>query len=362
MRDDPVDRLRRLNPHPRTLPAPDFALVRERIVTGAGPGGSEIRHPVPGRWLRFVRTAPLLAGVAIAVVIAAAAIALVAHRGTPNVGWTPPAYLVSGGVPPVPGASPQNQPALRLINAYERSAMGARVCDSASRPAHSRPTPDRGTPGPQVLRSYGVLRRPPKYRPRTLPPGGRIAGRVFVRYARIARRVDHLSFIVYPALSTLGQTPAACARALYAAVTSRLSRAPAGLRSRIHLLAYEQLLDSRYQRRHPEVLCLGGSGGGGCETLLRAESEGMIGSGGSGVGPSNWSYVVPDGAASITAHYPAEGPKQGLKRHIPSTTVTAKVVHNVAVWTLADQSGEIFPTRIVWRAKDGHVIRTVYSP
>lgn len=147
---------------------------------------------------------------------------------------------MSAGLPPVPSPSPQNQPALRLINHFEQSTLMAAVCRPRG-PAQppGRQTPDRGTPGTAMLRGFSVLRRPSTDRPRTIPSSQGPLGRVFVRYVRIARRADHTTYVVFPVLSAAGHTSARCAQAEFAAVNAKLHQAPTRLRARVRRLAYE---------------------------------------------------------------------------------------------------------------------------
>jgi hypothetical protein len=99
---------------------------------------------------------------------------------------------------------------------------------------------------------------------------------------------------------------------------------------------------------------------GGCEPFLYAQARGGLVSGGYGRDGSVWSYLVPDGVASVTAYYPALGPTQGLRHRIAAATAHARVINNVAVWAMPHEAGDIFPTTITWNAAGGEVLRTVY--
>jgi hypothetical protein len=73
-----------------------------------------------------------------------------------------------------------------------------------------------------------------------------------------------------------------------------------------------------------------------------------------------WSYLVPDGVASVTAYYPAQGPEQGFTHRIAAATAHARVTNNLAIWAMPHEAGDIFPATITWNAPDGGVLRTVY--
>jgi hypothetical protein len=359
MHEDPIGRLRRANPYPAHLEPPAFERLRERIITTEESSGIPASSPQPSqRRTRVGRAVPLLVTAAVAVAVAVGAVVLIGHRGPSR---SPAASSIPAGLPPVPNGSPQNQTALRLINQYSLPALRAPACRLSHHQPPVRGKPDFGTPSRQLLNTFGVLRLPATDRPRSVPTFA-LAGKALVRYARIARRHDHITYEIYPLKSTSEPTSARCAQAQFAAVSARIHQAPAAQRTRVARLAREKLLDARYVRTHPQEICLAGNGGT-CGNLLYATTQGLILSGGTGAQPgSTWDYVVPDGVSSITAHYPAEGHKDGLKHQLASVTITAKVTHNLALWTLAHDGGDIFPNHITWRTANGDTVRIVYSP
>jgi hypothetical protein len=71
--------------------------------------------------------------------------------------------------------------------------------------------------------------------------------------------------------------------------------------------------------------------------------------------------VVPDGVAKVTLRYPA-GPASGYSPTIsPAFTVTTTPVNNLLVLTLP-RSSPLQRGTVVWRAANGHIIKTFAMP
>jgi hypothetical protein len=282
---------------------------------------------------------------------------IVGHHGTSPRPSPAPTLKAPAGLPPVPNNSPGEKAAGSYLTRYQQTVERTAAC----RPRKlfpRRAKPDRGVPDRQLLAALGVLRLPAAS---GQTPGGvpGLLGSVFVRYIRVAQRHDGTVYTVFPVKGGAVRVSARCDRLLLATVQRDVRQAPERLRAQILRLAHDDFLDDRYRRTHPDEACLSG-GGAGCANLLDLESTGLIGSGGSGEQGSTWSYLVPDGVASIVAHYPAEGPKTGFRRRIPAVTITANVINNVAVWNMTNDAGDIFPDHITWRSADGLAVRSVY--
>jgi hypothetical protein len=301
----------------------------------------------------------LAAALAVTGVIAAGAILLLGHHGpaSPTTAGLP---SLRGG-PPVPDHSPANRQAFGYLARAEHTVISEdKTC--WKRPLESggfRP-PVRGAPSPAILSSFSVLRQPAQARQPKLP--GLLARRegVFVDYVRVAQRRFGSMIEVAPTKDVgAGGISAHCARAELAALNAQLRDARAPVRAHIQMVAGEVIADQRYIAQHPEGMCLFGAGGG-CLPLLYALTQGGLTSGGSGGNSSVWTYLVPDGVATITAQYPQEGPNTGFQHNFPPRTVTARVINNVAMWRLANEPGDIFPSTIMWHAHDGTTLRTVH--
>jgi hypothetical protein len=68
-----------------------------------------------------------------------------------------------------------------------------------------------------------------------------------------------------------------------------------------------------------------------------------------------WADLVPNGVATITARYSADGLTTGRERQ---PAITVPVINNLAVWKLG--TGATAPIALIWRAANGRVIRTIY--
>ena len=273
----------------------------------------------------------------------------------------PSSVKAPGGLPPVPPLSPAN---LRALTYFEQASRSVRERDKSCVARPRRPLgqtkPDTGTPSRVILSTFGVLRRHPRSEP-SVSSGGPLAGAYVNDVGVAGRRYGSVYEVVAVKSLLAGATTSARCQALeLRALRAVIRHAPKRARARALRLGQDELLDERYIDHHPEGICLVGGGGADCGPFLDVQARGAVGSTGYGADGSSFDDVVPDGVASITAHYPAEGPKQGFRRHLPAVQVTEPVLNNVAVWRLAHEPGDLFPDTITWRSPSGHVVKTVY--
>jgi RNA polymerase sigma-70 factor, ECF subfamily len=368
MGEDPLDRLRRANPFPRTLAAPPVERLRARLDGVPAPvprHGPTPGSGAPGKRSRVragLAAAPLAIAVATSIAVAAVALLVLRHGKTPS--WPPssaPLHAVSG-LPPVPSLSPGNKHLLTYFTKAERSVRGHDQGCAARPVAPIRLTGGAdGAPSQALLATFGVLRRQQPQHPSPVGPGAGISA----RYVRVAQRRYGHTFEVAPDTSgfpllTL-QDPPRCQRLEFAALNRLLAHAPVGQRRRAVQLAHNQLLDEQYIEHHTESVCVFGAGGGECGPFLYAQARGGLQSTGYGSRGSLSAYLVPDGVATVTAHYPPRGPNTGFRHRLAPATVTAPVVNNVAVWRLKNEPGDIFPTTITWRSSSGKTLKVVYQ-
>ena len=229
-------------------------------------------------------------------------------------------------------------------------------------------TVSEGAPSAHMLSVLGVLRQPstaadrlpaPFYRPdhRLLPIG--LARQVYIRYIRRARVVNGISYYIVPA-AQVGPIapPASVLNRCYAeeiqALKNQLRNVSASLRAstlKVGARLFTQMRATSARQRATEgVVDLewgsGGGGGGAGASPQTIEQHGSLDGDGSAV------YgIVPSGVAAVTLEWPAQ------------PAVTAAVVNNMFV-VRAPRSGRtpVPPPKIVWRAVDGRVIKTVASP
>ena len=102
---------------------------------------------------------------------------------------------------------------------------------------------------------------------------------------------------------------------------------------------------------------IGGSGGGGA-TAAQIEHGEAVGSGPPGTSTSaTLTIIVPDGVAKVTLHYPA-GRASGYSPKIsPPFTITTTPVNNLVVVTVP-RSNPRQKGKMIWRAADGHIVKT----
>lgn len=102
----------------------------------------------------------------------------------------------------------------------------------------------------------------------------------------------------------------------------------------------------------------GGGGGGNAAEFLRRGSFTSQG----GSGSSRLNGLVPDGVASVTLEYPrvvSRGRFYEPTVYPSALTRTVKVQQNVLSLRVPRGAGDAFPSRMVWRAADGAVIRVI---
>jgi hypothetical protein len=191
----------------------------------------------------------------------------------------------------------------------------------------------QGAPSRSLLSILGVLRRPVAAAD-ALPQN--LAGRgltrdVFVHYVRRTQVVDGSPYYIYPAVV------GGCG-------VEKAHQGIMDLATHINLGAG----------------VIGGSGGGGA-TASEIEQGKAIGTGPPGSSTqATITMVVPDGVASVTLRYPA-GRASGYSPTIsPPFTVTTAPINNELVVSVPRSAGggPIWQPTMIWRAADGHIIKT----
>jgi hypothetical protein len=272
------------------------------------------------------------------------------------------AAAVMSGLPPVPEFTPAND---RLVRPFNRAQISVMVRDKECRgrfggrfPRSGSSNGIAGSPSRAVLAAFGVLRLPEVRQSRQF--GRLMASLVYADSFRVAQRRFGQTFEVAVARLPPEELVPRCEKLASAAFRKLLANVPQPERGRALRFAEELRSDQRYVYSHRDAVCTFAAGGG-CEPFLYAVTRGDLSNSGQGNEGSVWSYLVPDGVATVTAHYPAEGPKEGFLRHWPRLTISAPVINNVAVWTLSKEPGDIFPATIVWRSASGKTIKIVYE-
>jgi hypothetical protein len=108
---------------------------------------------------------------------------------------------------------------------------------------------------------------------------------------------------------------------------------------------------------------IGATGGGGASAAdIEQGKDFETGPPGSSTS-STLTMIIPDGVANVTLRYPA-GRASGYSPKIsPPFTTTTTVVNNEVVVRVprSGGGGAIHQAKMIWRAADGHVIKTFNS-
>jgi hypothetical protein len=233
-----------------------------------------------------------------------------------------------------------------ILFAFTGGGGGSRSGSATGHPGRApsktagRPSPSscqgkalQGPPSKSLLSILGVLRRPAT----AADAGSGITAQgftsaVFVHYIRLARVIAGSSFYIYPGIvggCGTGEKP------------------------------HEGIMESTKHVNLGHGL-LGGTGGGG-STAATIEQGQTAETGPPGTSTSaTITMIVPDGVASVTLRYPA-GRASGYSPKIsPPFTVTTAAVNNLVVVGVPRSAGggPIRKPTMIWRAANGHIIKT----
>lgn len=337
----------------------------------AAPGQSRRGRP---RWLRHAHglRGPSI-GIAVSVMVVAAVVAVVllhAHHSAVNV-----AGGRGGPSPALPSATPPKGWAELDGRAFDRvrkrdpgcrpdPQLGAAGTPSATTPTPTTTTPTTtsvrsGAPPQSLLTHVSAIRQP-------APPGQRVTpqqlsrppvrlGRVSGVYIRYARRgtIDGVTYYLIPAANVTFPFPAHCRREQLKAFRALARTRPPAQRAA--LVRYETAI----RRPMAGIRLVYGSkrlgGSNGCDATaaslrqLPGTEFGTVGGGGDSH-ELIIAEVVPDGVATVTAHFsPQTGP--GMVKH--PITITHRVINNVIVF---NRHGAWRLATITYRSADGTVL------
>lgn len=281
--------------------------------------------------------------------------------------------------PPPTGSAPllPAHPTRRQIqeeNYLYRALSTASRSDEACAPGPPRhgSTITQGSPSPALLSILGVLRRPARpsdklpvritYHPYRRDPNGSLPALqgIYVHDIRRARWRYGAGYYLVPAANANPRAPlpARCYVEQRAALQRELPRIPARLRAGTLALEPRFLAQLRASSAPYPGVCLAalndtgnGDGCGGGASVSAIEQGHSLASGGpTGVGVVYG--IVPDGVATVTLYY--SGRHHGRPR-------TARAISNVFILHNPRQRlpHDGFPTKIVWRAADERIIKTI---
>ncbi len=325
-----------------------------------------------------VRHIPVVLAVGTSILIAALALVLIRHNQPPTP-TPPPGGPAASGPPAFPTLSPRQRKQIDYVmQADGTTARRGGVCAPLPRgigdPGRT-PTLSQRSPSAMTLAILGTLRRPqtsadhlppreiwngPHSKPRTYPYGTYppVQG-IYARYIRYARHRDGANYYLVPAENVNWRTPVPerCYQEQVTALRQELPQIPRNLRPGIFALQATYLA---YERRSTEPypgVCLsalnstGNGDGASCYALSDIEAGHTLSTGAPGGVPVVYG-LAPDGVRSVTFYYRGRYPGQPL---------TALVISNMYI--LHDPRDRLpsngFPTKLVWRATNGQVIKTI---
>lgn len=334
------------------LEAQLVAAARSRSARGAG-GPSPRRRRLWGP--AVLRNLPALAAVAVTLAVVVAAFALLGHgrRSSPNA----PASSLGTLLSSIPPARLREEGG--YIQAATRHVQASPVCRTSF---PTRTTIIRGSPGPALLSTMAVLRRPASSADRLSAQALQtVSEPVYGSAVRLARVVGHSAYYVVPTREDLAawEPSTRCSQLQEAALRRYAPRIPTTLRNQtLALFAQLTAFDRSMIANAPsDTLCLfsvgGNNSGGGCG-LTAAE----IREHGSGLSDDSGtvSELLPDGVATVTLRFPAA-------RGRPAYSVTGRVLGNLMAIRARHTFGGTSDQPIaVWRAADGRILKTITPP
>ena len=329
----------------------------------------------------MLRSVPVLLAVGTTVLVVILALAFIRHKQptTPN---HPPGGPAASGPPAFPTLSTMQRKQIDYVmkadgTASRRDPACAPLPRGIGDPGR-KPSLSQGSPSAATLAILGTLRRPqtpadrlpprkiwdgPNSKPRTYPYGTYppVIG-IYARYIRYARHRDGANYYLVPAGNVNQRTPvpARCDREQVTALRQELPQIPRNLRPGIFALQTTYLAYERRSTAPYPGVCLsalnstGNGDGASCYAISEINTGHTLSSGAPGGVPVVYG-LAPDGVRSVTFYYPGRYPGHPL---------TALVISNVYV--LHDPGDRLpsygFPTKLIWHAANGHVIKTITWP
>jgi hypothetical protein len=219
------------------------------------------------------------------------------------------------------------------------------------------PKTEPGSPSPSLLAELAVLRTSTTSSD-TLPRSlrGNAPRARFVKYIRLARTVDGLSYYIVPsafATRLFGALNGRCITAANAALHSEERTIPSAARTRTLALATQTFQQERLilKRETGDGVCLlfakHQESGGTCgATTADLRKWGLTSTMGQIAG------IVPDGVSSVIVHVPAYEGQHAITAH-------ATVVNNLFATSIQETFGNRRQPTIVWLSASGKTVRTV---
>ena len=278
----------------------------------------------------------------------------------------------------VNGPPPGQREIFRLLEQAIEKVERDRACRV---PPPPRTTFSDDPPSSRFLATLGVLRRPANEADRVPDDALRhvaIEG-IYRGYVRVARSAGGRDFLVVPArdIDSSIPRPARCAAELRRRFGRLIRAKPERFKHRARRVL-RQVIRFGFNspaRKPVEGLFLferdsdGRPASGGSVSLNELRRKGYVSAtfGGSNSRParSGVEGMVPDSVARVTATFPRVVRHRGdrnPRRYRSRVTRSAPVRDNVFAFVVPRAPEDAFPSRVVWRAADGRVLKVVRFP
>jgi hypothetical protein len=326
--------------------------ARVWVDASAVPGAEASRRP--RAWRGWLRAAPVVAAVLIALVVVGGALVLLGHRANhPTSGSRPP----GGGIGALIAHTPKRQLERELgyVFAATASVESSKACRLRQ---PSRMTFIQGSPGSDLLSILGVLRRPATPADRLNPQGLPPIPDVYRADIRRAFSADGVSYYVVPSRYDRAAVipPDRCFGLLAAALARYLPKIPASLRHATREIAaayitYLRTLASKAPQDVINLVYVGRDGRGSSGQLTsKGIEEGFATENLLGTPVGTLSGVVPDGVATVTLVMPAIDGQ-------PARVVSTRVQGNVYAINVSGLSSSPPSPTVIWRSSTGRVLK-----
>lgn len=353
---DILTRLRAANPAPVSpdrAHEPPAQATLERILNDPGSDlASRSRQRPRRRPRRWLRGAPVLSAVLVALAVVGGALVLLGRGRGAASGSRPPGVGIGALVSNTPERQLDRE--LRYVFAATGSVQNSKACQ-VQHPSGA--TYIQGSPGSDLLSILGVLRRPATTADRLNPQGLGPMPDIYRAYIRRAFSAGGVTYYIVPSREDRAAVvPSDHCFALQTAAFNRyLPRIPASLRRPTHeiqaaYIAYLRALANGPQDRICLVGRAGNGGGASCGISAEGIEDGFATESTLGMPGGTFSGVAPDGVATVTLDLPAIG-------RAPAHAVTTRVESNVYAVHVQGYAVQPPSPTVIWRSPDGRVLK-----
>jgi len=262
------------------------------------------------------------------------------------------------------------------VNSRTRSANATPHCCVRVPLRRIAPSVSEGSPSAALLSMLAVLRRP-AIATDALPDHKQItdlwdlgAQQLYVRYVRRARWRYGAGYYVIPAanVNPIRSIQRRCYEEGARVLRHELHTIPEALRAGVLALEPRFVATQLYDARPYPGVCLAdwnslGGGAGNCHISTGDIANGRAFEDDSPNGFTTLWGLVPDRVATVTLDFPAAiVTRRATHRRVsvPARSITAKAISNVFI-VLQPRDGVGFPAKMIWRAANGKIIKTIHG-